>query len=176
MNGRRKGAKLFDTRHESTRLGSVRQSSDTARFTANLRTRSRESAGGSFTPRICTTVCRRAIKLLREDSVARLLKFIASSARSILSRNSPCFARESIVEVFHKLHTLPTILECASMPCKKLCGPWTLERNLARRFSFYEAAVRELRPMVAAVPMRPSSDCAKQSTIFVNTTSSADTA
>jgi xylose isomerase len=37
-------------------------------------------------------------------------------------------------------------------------------------------AVRALRPTRAAVRMRPSSDCAKQSTIFANTTSSADMA
>jgi hypothetical protein len=50
VNGRQKGTKLFGTQHESRGLGAVRQSSDTARSAANLRTRTRESAGGSFTP------------------------------------------------------------------------------------------------------------------------------
>src|SRR6266404_4614241 len=42
-------------------------------------------------------VCRRAIILLREDSAARLVGFLASSAWYILSRRSPCFTRRSMV-------------------------------------------------------------------------------
>ena len=42
-------------------------------------------------------VCQKAIRLLREDSVARLAGLLASSARYVVRRNPPCRPRRSIV-------------------------------------------------------------------------------
>jgi hypothetical protein len=57
----------------------------------------RESRPISDSLYICVRVCRRAITLLREDSVARLLGSLPRSARYILSRSSPCFSTLTIV-------------------------------------------------------------------------------
>jgi hypothetical protein len=48
-------------------------------------------------PYICLTVCQRAITLLREDSAARLIGSLASSARYVRRRNPLCLLRRSVV-------------------------------------------------------------------------------
>ena len=64
----------------------------------------------------------------------------------------------------------PTILKCVPMRCRRRCVPWTWEPNSGRRSLFYGEAAKASRPMPADEPMKPSSACARPSTIFANTT------
>ena len=45
--------------------------------------------------------------------------------------------------------------EVRATHCKKLCEPWTLGRNSARKFSSFGAAARVWRQMHAGAPMKP---------------------
>jgi hypothetical protein len=64
--------------------------------------------------------------------------------------------------------------EVRAYALQKTLRAMDLGAELDAKILFCGAAVRALRPMRAAGRMRPSSDCAKRSTIYANTTSSAD--
>src|SRR5580765_6962688 len=76
--------------------------------------------------------------------------------------------RDRIVREFRKACQQAGIV--VPMRCRRRCARWTWEPNSARRSLFYGEAAKASRPTPADAPTKPSSACARPSTIFANTT------